>query len=429
MATTTLALIGGTPIRRATWPTWPPVDAAIRSAAVVALDSGRWSISGPSRGAPPIQQRFERSWAEFTGVGHAVAVSSGSSALVLAMEALDIGPGDEVIVPVWTWVATASTVLRVGATPVLVDVDPTNFCLAPVTVEAAVTPRTRAVIVVHLHQSMADMVPMHEMTRRKGLFLIEDAAQAHGAMYDGGRAGSFGDIAAFSFQQTKVLTSGEGGVVVTNNDDLARRVFELHADGRRWSLPHAVSGLELAAGTGPMGANHGLSEIQAAMLLAQLPGLDAKLSHAAEQAEQLDGELVALGLRPLEHPDRLRRRTVFEYIVSFDPGRITGVPIDLIGQALTAETGTPWYPSDPPLHTSPLYRPASKRRFAEAAGRVDDGRSFPVADRYSACSLACHHSALLADDRAMDDIVRAFDKVLNNLDELSAWAAVRPATS
>lgn len=419
-----LALLGGAPLRSAPWPVWPPVTEAIRQAALAALESGRWAISGPHRGRDLAQRRFERAWADYCGVAHAVAVSSGSSALVLALEALEIGPGDEVIVPVWTWVATASTVLRVGATPVLVDVADSNFCIDPAAVAAAVTPRTKAIIAVHLHHSMADLEALLVLARRNRLFLIEDAAQAHGALYGAGRAGSFGDIAAFSFQQTKVLTSGEGGAVVTNDRALAERVFELHADGRRWQdWPDPVTGLQLADGSGPMGANHGLTEFQAAILLAQLPDLDERLETTAGHAALLDTRLAALGpLVPLVQPARLTRRTVFEYLIGIDPALLGDIPIALVGAALSAELGLAWYPSDPPLHRSGLYRPASKRRFALAAGAAPSSATYPVATRQAACSLACHHAALLADADAMADIVRAFDKLLTRLDRLRAFA-------
>ncbi|MCH8488629.1 MAG: DegT/DnrJ/EryC1/StrS family aminotransferase [Oceanicaulis sp.] len=418
-----LALLGGAPVRTAPWPAWPPVNDGIRAAARSALDSGRWAISGPVRGGPSLQQQFAQAWAAFNGVGYGVAVSSGSSALLLAMEALGIGPGDEVIVPVWTWVASASTVLRAGATPVLADVSPDNFCLTAASIARAITPRTRAVIGVHLHQSMMEMEPILELTRARGLYLIEDCAQAHGALYAGRRAGSFGHVGCFSFQQTKPLTSGEGGAVITHDPELAERVFALHADGRRLARPDPVTGLELAEGLGPMGANHAMTEMQAAVLLAQLEdsALDKRLSVTAQNAAWLDEALAGLGpLRPLIQPARLERRTVFEYIIALDPSVTAHVPSARIGVALSAELGAPWYTSDPPLHVSGLYRPGSRPRFAACAGPDRAPGDFPVAEDYAARTLACHHAVLSAGRADMADIVNAFDKVLNRLGDLEA---------
>lgn len=420
-----LALMGGTPVRTAPWPAWPPVNDRIRAAARSALDSGRWAISGPVRGRPSLQQQFAKAWAAFNGVRHAVPVSSGSSALLLAMEALGMGPGDEVIVPVWTWVASASTVLRAGATPVLADVSPDNFCLTAASIAAAITPRTRAVIGVHLHQSMMEMAPILDLVRARGLWLIEDCAQAHGALYDGRRAGGFGHVGCFSFQQTKPLTSGEGGAVITDDADLAERIFALHADGRRLARPDPVTGLELAEGPGPMGANHAMTEMQAAILLAQMEdsALDRRLSHTAQNAAWLDGALAALGpLRALIQPAALERRTVFEYIIALEPWVTAHVSSARIGVALSAELGTPWYTSDPPLHVSGLYRPETRPRFAGHAGPAGKPGDFPVAEDFSARTLVCHHSALSTDRAAMTDIVNAFDKVLNRLGDLEAAA-------
>lgn len=421
-----LALLGGAPVRTAPWPAWPPVNDSVRAAARATLDSGRWAISGPVRGGPSRQQAFAQAWAAFNGVGHGVAVSSGSSALLLAMEALGIGPGDEVIVPVWTWVASASTVLRTGATPVLADVSPDNFCLTAGTIAPAITARTRAVIGVHLHQSMMEMEPVLDLVRARGLWLIEDCAQAHGALYAGRRAGSFGHVGCFSFQQTKPLTSGEGGAVITNDGELAERVFALHADGRRLARPDPVTGLELAEGPGPMGANHAMTEMQAAILLAQMEdnALDKRLCETARNAAWLDGELAKLGpVRPLIQPARLQRRTVFEYIIAFEPWVSAHVPSARIGVALTAELGTPWYTSDPPLHVSGLYRPGTRRRFAACAGPARNPGDFPVAEDYAARTLACHHAVLSADRADMTDIVNAFDKVLNRLGDLETGEA------
>lgn len=410
------AKFGGKPAYGGSWPAWPPVNDAIRAATSAALESGRWAISGPRRGAPSVQEQLERAWAAYNGVAHAIAVSSGSSALVTAMEALDIGPGDEVIVPNWTWVASASTVLRVGAKPVLVDVDPGNFCISAKTVSGAITSRTKAIVGVHLHQTMMHIEPLLALARAHGLYFIEDCAQAHGALYNGQRAGSFGDVACFSFQQTKPLTSGEGGMVMTNSRDIADKVFALHADGRRRIPADPVTGMELGDDTGPMGANHGMSEFQAAILLAQMDGLDDRIGHTADNAAWLD-QTLATGrpLRALIHPEGMERRTVFEYVISFDAGVVERVPIEVIGEVLTAETGTPWYASDPPLHNSGLYRPGSKRRFADIAGALPGAEQFPVATDFARRTIACHHSALLADRSAMQGIVDAFDKVLDGL--------------
>lgn len=414
-----LAINGGVPVCKEPWPTWPPVNPKIRKSVIDALESGRWAISGPKVDRPPIQRDFEDAWARYCEVRFAVAVSSGSSALVLALEALGVGPGDEVIVPVWTWVACATSVLRVGAKPVFADVSSDNFCISASGIEPLITNRTKAIIVVHQHQSVADMYPIIALARDRKLYVVEDAAQAHGALYDGQRVGSFGDIAAFSFQQTKVITSGEGGMVVTNDEGLAERVFELHVDGRRASKHTKRTGLELEVGTGPMGANHAMTEFQAAILLAQLPELDRNLEESASNATFLDERLALCALlRCIRHPQLMDRRTVFRYIVSFDPEVVARVKIDKLAKALGAETGINWASCDPPIHQSPLYRPSTKPRFQSIIQDNQVFSRYPVTDDYSARSVTCHHSVFLADRARISSIVEAFGKVIDHLHAL-----------
>ncbi|MCA6107165.1 DegT/DnrJ/EryC1/StrS family aminotransferase [Bradyrhizobium cenepequi] len=186
---------------------------------------------------------FEDRFAAYCMVDHCRAVNSGTSALHLALLAADIGPGDEVITVSMTFVATTAAILYSGAKPVFVDVDPVTWTMNPALIEAAITPRTKAILPVHLHGLMADMDPIMEIARRHGLVIIEDAAQAHGAEYRGRRAGSVGDLGCFSFYPGKNLGAyGEGGAVVTNNPDLARRISLLRDWGQESKYNHVVPG-------------------------------------------------------------------------------------------------------------------------------------------------------------------------------------------
>jgi len=209
--------------------------------------------------------RFEKSFAVFCETGHAVAVSNGTAALHLALLAADVGPGDEVIVPALTFVATAAAVRHAGAEPVFVDSEPEIGTMDPAAVERAVGPRTRAIILVHLYGHPADVDPIAAVARRADLRIIEDAAEAHGALYKGRRVGSLGDLATFSFYGNKILTTGEGGMVVTDDRRLADRVRFLkdHAmdPQRRYWHPE-------------VGYNYRLTNLQAALGLAQLERFD-----------------------------------------------------------------------------------------------------------------------------------------------------------
>jgi len=209
-------------------------------------------------------QEFEEAFAAYCGTEHAVGVASGTAALHLALLAAGIGAGDEVITTPLTFVATAEAICHAGARPVFVDIDPATYNLDPRQVEAAITPRTRAILPVHLYGQPADLEPLLEIAARRGVRVIEDAAQAHGARYKGRRVGSFGDAAAFSFFPGKNLGAyGDGGMVVTNSAEIAARVRMLRDHGRHSKYEHEI-----------VGFGERLDALQAAVLKVKLPYLD-----------------------------------------------------------------------------------------------------------------------------------------------------------
>jgi dTDP-3-amino-3,4,6-trideoxy-alpha-D-glucose transaminase len=234
----------------------------------------------------PELESFEAAFAEFCGTGFAAGVSSGTAALEIALRALGIGPGDEVIVPTYSFIATAEAVSTVGATPVIVDVDPETALITAEIVEAALTERTRCVIPVHLFGRPVEMVPLLALCRARGIAVVEDACQAHGALYKGRPVGSFGDAGCFSFYPTKNLGGwGDGGALVTNDPDLDRKVRLLRSHGEAVRHNH-----ELATGT------HRLDTLQAAILevkLRHLPDWNQRRREAAEALRAgLDGTAV-----------------------------------------------------------------------------------------------------------------------------------------
>jgi len=246
------------------------IEAAI--AKVVA--SGQWILG------PEVTQ-FEEEFASYCGVHYAIGVDSGMSALSLSLRALGVGPGDEVIAPANTFVATVLAIAHAGAKPVLVDVDPTTYLIDPNRVAEAITPRTRALVPVHLYGQIADMTSVLALSREAGLAVVEDACQAHGASLQGRRAGSFGDTAAFSFYPSKNLGAyGDGGIVVTNDQTLADELRMLRNYGQRAKYDHAV-----------VGYNHRLDALQAAILRVKLRRLDARNAARREHAEAYAAEL------------------------------------------------------------------------------------------------------------------------------------------
>jgi len=221
----------------------------------------------------PYIERFEKGFAEYLGVSHAIAVSNGTVALHLALHALGIGAGDEVLVPDLTFVATVHAVLQTGATPVFVDVEPDTWCIDPVAVERALTPRTRVIIPVHLYGHPADMTALLNIAERHNLIVLEDAAEAHGAEVHGRRVGSLGRVSTFSFYGNKIITTGEGGMLTTNDAMLAERLRFLKDHGMSPERRYYHS--ELAF-------NYRMTNLQAALGLAQLEQIDDFIARKRE---------------------------------------------------------------------------------------------------------------------------------------------------
>ncbi len=320
--------------------------------------------------------RFESAFAEFCAVKYALSCANGTVALHLALLALGVGPGDEVIVPTLTFVATANAVAYCGAKPVLVDSEPETWNLDPRLLEQCVSPRTKAIIVVHLYGHPVDMDPVMAIARKHGLFVVEDAAEAHGAEYRGRRAGTLGDIGAFSFYGNKIVTTGEGGMVVTNDDKLASRVRQLKGQGmepkRRYWFPMT-------------GYNYRMTNIEAAIGLAQLERVDWHLGRrreiAAEYARRLQ-HVPGISMQP-EKP--WARNSYWMVSVVLDEGwRLSR---DETMSAL-AERGIETRPFFYPMHTLPMYK------------TLGEGRRFPVADRVSSHGMNLPSSAMLS----MEDI-------------------------
>jgi dTDP-4-amino-4,6-dideoxygalactose transaminase len=238
-------------------------------------------------------EAFEREFASYCGAGYAVACGSGTGALHLALLAAGIGPGDEVITVPFTFVATVEAICYTGARPVFVDVDETTCLMDAARLEAAITPRTKAVLPVHLYGQCADMDPIVEIARRHDVLVIEDAAQAHGASYKGRRAGSLGDVACFSFYPGKNLGAyGEAGAVVTNNINLVRTMVMLRDHGQRRKYEHAL-----------LGYNERMDGIQGAVLRVKLPHLDKWNALRRSHAARYRGALSAAGFRLVEDRD------------------------------------------------------------------------------------------------------------------------------
>jgi dTDP-4-amino-4,6-dideoxygalactose transaminase len=267
---------------------WPVITDADRAAVLDVLTHGPLSANAAGEAVVP---RLERRWAQRVGVAHCVAVSSGTAALQLALQALGVGPGDEVIVPALSFVASASAPALCGATPVFADISPDTFTLDPADVAARVTSRTVAVVVVHLHGLPADMDALAAVARRHGLALVEDAAQAHGARYSGRAAGALGDVAAFSLHPSKNLPAcGEGGLVTTADQALAGRIER----SRQFGEPTVPVGGRRDYLSAVVAGNAKLSPVQAAFADSQLDRFDEDGRRRAANVSRFLARLAAL---------------------------------------------------------------------------------------------------------------------------------------
>lgn len=420
-----LALLGGKPVRTKPFPDYPVIGADEKRAVMEVLDSGRLSTFSASRqgflGGRKIQA-FEAAFADYHGMAHAIAVNSATSGLHAAIAACEIGPGDEVIVPPYTFTATATAVLHHNAIPVFADIDPVTFCLDPARVEAAVTPRTKAIIPVHLLGHPADMDGILAVARRHGLKVIEDCAQAPGARYKGRLVGTMGDCGVFSFQETKNMATGEGGMVITNDCGVAERARMVRNHGEA-----VVAGEARKYLTSTIGWNYRMTEIEAAIGLVQL----GKLTHLNQARRDLAYYLLENlpRHRGLSYPTEMPHigHVFHVFGMTYDAAQV-GLPRARFIEALQAE-GIPvgsGYPR--PLYHNPLFqdRLAYGKQGCPFTCHLYQGT---VSYAQGLCPVAedlCARSALWtfvvrppADERDMQDIVEAFEKVLGSVGELA----------
>lgn len=385
---------------------WPIYGEREREVLVAVLESGEWGHVALNEDADTggFQPWFEREFAELHDARHGVCVANGTVALQLALEALDIGAGDEVIVPGLTWQATAASVLDVNAVPILVDVEPDTYCLDPAAVEAAIGARTRAVIAVHLYNCLADLDRLVELCERHGLALIEDCAHSHGSTWNGRGVGSFGAVGTFSFQSSKCLTSGEGGICLTSDDRLRDRLDALRNCGRE----PASAG----AGWGPVqSGNYRLTEWQAAILVAQLERFPAQLRRREESAQLLDLLFAEVkGVATMRRREQVTRQGLFAYVLRCDSDAFGGRTAARLGEELSQVAGIPVWDAYESLDDSPLYQPLSKRRH-RLPGQLEeiDPRRFelPVSRRARDEALVIPQQVLLSEPEAMSALVDA----------------------
>jgi dTDP-4-amino-4,6-dideoxygalactose transaminase len=404
-----LALHGGAPVRRDAFPVWPVFDETDEAALLDVLRSGRWFLGDR---VTEVENRFPA----FHQAAFGCAVSSGTTALQVALEAAGVGLGDEVIVPSYTFIATASSVALIGAVPVFVDVLPGTYCIDPAAVEAALTEKTKAVVAVHIAGQPADLEALTTICSQRGVRLIEDAAQAHCAEWKGRRVGAIGDLGTFSFQASKNLNAGEGGFVVSDDEGLAEAAWSIHNCGRsrggEW-YEHPL-----------VGGNYRMTEFQAALLLTQMRHLEPFAVKRARNAAALSGMLKDVeGIRPLDVDERVTRHAYHLYVFRYDAAAFGGASRDRFLEALAAE-GVPCAGGYRPLYREPAFQarfrdyPLDSPAFG---GRPDYSTVHcPVTERICADEAVwLTQNLLLAEEGDMAQIAEAIRKVQEHAGSLT----------
>ncbi len=409
-----LALHGGPPaVATLKMPEWPTLTDDDRKAVMEALESKEWCRLTPNSRA----EAFEKAFAAYHDAKHGIAVSNGTVALELALLTGGVRPGDEVIVPAITFIASASAVVRVGAVPIFVDSDPETLSISPAAVEQAITPRTRAVIAVHYGGYPADFDALLPIVERHRLVLVEDCAHAQGTEWRGRKVGALGHLGGFSFQQSKALTAGEGGIVLTNDDALAEQARLYHNIGRVLGRPgyeHFV-----------LASNYRLPELSAALLLSQLGRLQEQVERRMAGASLLAQGLESVGgVRPLKPDPRITQRGYYFMVLRYDRSQFQNVPLGNFIAALRAE-GVPCGSGyGMPLYKQPAFR---REHVAELLGRpvteIPDypNMYLPVAERFCAEEqITLPHELLLADRSDLESVVEAVAKIKEHAGELTA---------
>jgi L-glutamine:2-deoxy-scyllo-inosose/3-amino-2,3-dideoxy-scyllo-inosose aminotransferase len=414
-----LAILGGSKTRTEPYPDWPVWDERDIQAVTEVVRSGRWG-GYPYPG--PKTAELAKKFAELQGGGYAVPMINGTVTMEVALRAAGIGWGDEVIVPAYTFQATASAPMAAGAIPVIVDVEPNTYCLDPKAAAKAITPKTRAIIPVHLGSNMADMDAIMELAEMRNLIVIEDCAHAHGAKWRGKGAGTIGHFGSFSLQSSKTLTSGEGGILLCRTPEFAALAASVIDCGR----PHALGGGgEDSNGLAMQGGNFRLSELQAALALVGIERFPAQAKQREEMAAYMDESLSEIpGVRVLKHDERHTTRSFYRYIFAIDPKEF-GVEHDVLCGALDAEGIDCWVGYEA-MHNYELFQPQKSNLAVPMA--------FPEYFNFKNMNLpeatrACEHEAVWLDEnifragpKGVDDAVAAIKKVQRNAEELNAAA-------
>ncbi len=392
-----LAIFGGEPVRSNPFPAWPKPSSELKESLIHTLTEENWGV-----GSDVIKQ-FDEAFAEFQDSKYCISTSSGSTALWVALKAAGVKAGDEVIVPSYTFIATASAVLMANAIPVFVDIDENSLNLDPGLIEDAVTEKTRTIMPVHLAGNPANMDKIITIGEKHGIPIIEDAAQAHGAEWGGKKVGALGHGGIFSFQTSKNMSAGEGGAIVSNDEAFIETCFSYHNCGR-------VKGGQFYEHH-HLGGNFRINAFAAAMLKVQLNTLQKDMAIRDKNRERLDKALSQIeGIDRIKSYEKTTRSANHLYIVRYDENEFNHIPREVFFKAMQSE-GIYTYSGYTPLYREKLFITDSDE-YPWLKDIDYSTMKMPVAERIAdreAVWLKQNH--LLGTDEDIRDIIDAFEKV------------------
>lgn len=404
-----LALLGGEPVRRKPFRPWPDYRPSDIERLTKVVESRHW---GGFPFPTPLATEFCKGFAELQGAKYALPVINGTLSITVALQVAGVGFGDEVIVPAFTWDGTATAVLAMGGVPVFADIDPDTYCIDVESVRRAITPRTKAIVPVHLAMRFTDMDALMALAREHGLQVIEDCAHAHGGAYKGAGAGSIGDIGSFSLQESKLMTAGEGGILTTNSLEYYEAMQTMINCGR--------ASLTDEYGRRMLGLNYRVTDLQIALLIGQLETLPELRALRAERAALLTDLLQGLpGVRTLPRQPEITQPTLYTYVFQYRPQPGTPAPHrDLFVAALAAE-GIPCdgrfyeavYKSDLFYATPENCRQLTKD-YSDCCCPVSERAAYDE-------SVWLFQFCLIGGEEDVRDLARAIEKVSSNLELLS----------
>lgn len=408
------AVLGGNPTRTEPFPSWPMIESIDEERFLDSLHQKQWCrLSGT------ITTEFEEEWARLLGVRHAVGVVNGTNAIHSALAALDVGPGDEVIVPPYTFVATVNAVLQCYALPVFSDSDRETLQMEVDGLESKVTERTRCIIPVHLGGNVVNMDRLLSLAESRGLAVVEDACQAHYAEWRGKRVGGLGNAGCFSFQASKILPSGEGGAVVTNDTELFDRVHAYQNNGRDRHTGTRHGYLH-------QGSNFRMTEFQSALLLAQLTRFEEQCRLREKNAQRLSAMLEEIpGITPAKHYEGCTRNTYYIYMARYDASGFDGLSRAAFANALRREgisVGTGYQPlnKEPFLEKTLQSRGFRKIYTDKELAEYRERNHCPENDRLCGEGLFFSQQILLGNDDDITQVAEAIQKISRHAGEIKA---------